>query len=128
MICSREEYQQFVGRITNLCVDGMVSSDYCRLFKINFDASRRQLFDCYDDFLACCTWLSSCDFDEYATHYSPGSDRLLARVNKALGRSVPHGALIAAVLYLELPHVMPGNSPGLAVGVSRFCSSLYASS
>jgi len=126
IVCSSEEYQHFVGRISNLCVDGMVTSDYCRFFKVDFASSRQLLLDSYTDFSDCCTWLSGCLFDDYATHYSPGSERLLARVNSALGRNIHHGALIAAVLYLDLPHVMPGNSPGLAVGVSRFCSRLNA--
>ena len=126
--CSIEEYQGFVRRITNLCVDGMVTSEYCRFFKIDFNSSRSQLLESYDDFSACCNWLSGCRFDDYATHYSHGSDRLLSQLNIALGREVSHGALIAAVLYLDLPHVMPGNSPGIAVGVSRFCSRLQRQS
>lgn len=126
VICSRGEYQQFVEKISNLCADGMVTSEYCRFFKVDFDGSRQRLFDAYDDFAACCSWLSGCRFDDYATHYSPGTDRLLARVNQSLGRTVSHGSLVAAVLYLDLPHVMPGNSPGLSVGVSRFCSRLNA--
>ena len=104
----------------------MVTAEYCRFFKLGFDNSRSQLLDAYDDFSACCTWLSGCRFDDYATHYSPGSERLLNQANKMLGRTLPHGALIAAVLYLDLPHIMPGNSPGLAVGVSRFCPRLQA--
>ncbi len=122
--CSIEEFRKFVLGTANLCGDGMVTSEYCRFFKIDFNSSRSQLLESYADFSACCSWLSGCRFDDYATHYSPGSDRLLSQLNKALGRPVPHGALIAAVLYLELPHVIPGTSPGIAVGVSRFCSRL----
>ena len=126
IICNREEYQQFVKRITNLCAAGMVTAEYCRYFKVDFDSSRSQLLDSYEDFSVCCTWLSGCRFDDYATHYSPGTERLLSQASKMQGRPLPHGALIAAVLYLELPHVMPGNSPGLGVGVSRFCPRLQA--
>ena len=126
IICSREEFREFVQRISDLCVEGIVTADYCRFFKVDFDSSRNLLLDSYEDFSDCCTWLSGCRYDEYATHHSPGTDRLLVRVNKALGRSIPHGALIAAVLFLDLPHVTPGNSPGLAVGISRFCARFQA--
>lgn len=126
VICSRDEFQKFVERISNLCADGMVTPDYCRLFKVDFSESRNRLVAAYEDFVACCNWLSGCRFDDYATHFSPGTERLLAKVNRKLGRQIVHGALIAAVLYLELPHIMPGNSPGLSVGVSRFCPRLYS--
>lgn len=126
IVCSKEEFRTFVNRFPNLCASGMVSSDYCRFFKINFDDSRQRLLEAYDDFSACCNWLAGCRYDDYATHHSPGTDRLLDKVRAFLGREIPHGALIAAVLYLELPHVMPGNTPGLSVGVSRFCPRLHA--
>ena len=126
VVCNKDEFRQFVEKFPNLCASGIVTSDYCRLFKLDFHGSRQQLIDAYKDFIACCDWLSGCRYDDYATHYSPGTDRLLAKIRLSLGRTIPHGALVAAVLYLELPHVMPGNSPGLAVGVSRFCPRLYA--
>ncbi len=126
-VCSDEEFQQFVGKISNLCIEGMVSADYCRFFNVDFDSSRERLLDSYADFSACCTWLSGCLFESYATHHSPGTDRLLARVSSTLRRSVSHGALITAILYLDLPYLIPGNSHGLSVGISRFCPRLNAS-
>ena len=126
-ICSDEEFQQLVGKISNLCIEGMVSAEYCRFFNVDFDSSRKRLLESYADFSACCAWLSGCLFEGYATHHSPGTDRLLSRVSSSLGRPVSHGALISAVFYLELPYMMPGNSPGLTVGVSRFCPRLNAS-
>lgn len=125
VICNREEYRQFVEKFPNLCANGMVTPEYCHLFKIDFMKSRNQLVDAYDDFAASCSWLSGCRFDDYATHFSPGTDRLLNKLNLSIGHAVPHGALVAAVLYLELPHVIPGNSPGISVGVSRFCPRLH---
>ncbi len=127
VLCNREEFQQFVEKFPNLCASGMVTPEYCRLFKVDFPSSRRQLIEAYDDFAACCHWLSGCRYDDYATHFSPGTDRLLTKVSAALGRNILHGSLVAAVLYLELPHMIPGNSPGLSVGVSRFCPRLHAS-
>ncbi|MCF6177866.1 MAG: hypothetical protein L3J63_00555 [Geopsychrobacter sp.] len=124
LICSKEEFRNFVEHVPNLCVNGLVSSDYCRFFKVDFYSSRNLLLETYEDFIACCNWLSGCRFDDYATHFSPGSDRLLARLNSTFDHPMQHGTLIAAVLFMELPHVIPGNSPGLTVGVSRFCPRL----
>ncbi len=126
MVCSEDDYRTFVRKIPNLCANGMVTPEYCRFFKVDFNTSRQQLLAAFDEFNACCHWLSGCRFDDYATHHSPGTDRLLNKIRNATGRSLSHGALVAAVLYLELPHVMPGNSPGLSVGVSRFCPRLQA--
>ncbi len=38
-ICSDEEFQQFVGKISNLCIEGLVSADYCRFFNVDFDTN-----------------------------------------------------------------------------------------
>jgi hypothetical protein len=126
-ICSDEEFQQFVGKISNLCIEGMVAADYCRFFNVDFDSSRKRLLDSYADFLACCTWLSGCLFESEATHHSPGTDRSLAKASSTLGRSVSHGALITAIPCLDLPYLIPGNSHGLSVEISRFCPHLNAS-
>ncbi len=127
VVCTKDEFQAFVGKVSNLCAGGMVSADYCRYFKLDFAVSRQELLTAYEAFISCCSWLDGCRYDEYATHFSPGTDRLLPRVSAASGCTIPLGALIAAVLYLELPYVIPGNSPGLAVGISRFCPRLHAS-
>lgn len=124
--CSQREFKTFVGHHPNLCASGLVTNDYCRLFKLDFSASRLELSESHSDFLDCCRWLRKCRMDGYATHYSPTSEQVLRKINAGLGRSIAHGVLVAAVLYLELPHVMHGNSPGLSIGISRFCSHYHS--
>lgn len=128
MTCNQKEYQKFVSHFPNLCMHGLTSTEHCRLFKLDFESSRQQLTSSYQDFLDCCRWLSKCRMDDYATHFSPTSDQVLQRINSCLGREVAHGVVVAAVLFLELPHVMHGSSPGLSIGISRFCSHYLRSS
>lgn len=120
--CSQDDFQQFVAHFPNLCSRGLTSSEYCRLFKVDFDASRQELADSYQAFLDCCQWLLKCRMDEYATHFSPTSEQVQSKMIEQLGRDIPHGVLVSAVLFLDLPHVMHGKSPGLSIGISRFCS------
>jgi hypothetical protein len=119
--CSNVEFETFVGNVPNLCASGLVTNDYCRLFKLDFPASRQELADSFSDFHDCCCWLNSCRMDGYATNFSPTSEQVLRKINISLGRSISHGVLVAAVLYLGMPRVMHGNSPGLSIGISRFC-------
>jgi|GEM_PF-1595066 len=124
--CSKNEFEKFVGHVPNLCADGLVTNDYCRLFKLDFAESRQELSASYSDFLDCCRWLKKCRMDEYATHFSPASEQVLRKIVTSLGRDITHGVLVAAVLYLDLPHVMHGKSPGLSIGISRFCSHFHS--
>lgn len=121
-ICSQNEYQRFVDNFPNLCTLGLATSEHCRLFKLDFKSSRSELTAAYQDFLDCCDWLKKCRMDDYATHYSPTSEQIQRRIENSLTRGVSHGVLVAAVLYLDLPHVKHGNLPGLSIGISRFCS------
>ena len=126
--CSQEQYRSFVGNFPNLCMHGLTSSEHCRLFKLDFAESRQRLTDSYQDFVDSCQWLDKCRMDDYATHYSPVSEQVRQRLNSSLGREIAHGVLVAAVLYLDLPHVMHGSSPGLSIGISRFCPHYLRSS
>ncbi len=124
--CSQLEFMTFIGHLPNLCASGLVTKEYCRLFNLDFSASRLQLTDSYADFNVCCRWLKMCRTDEYATHFSPSSEQVLQKINTFLERTISHGSLVAAVLYLDLPHVKHGNSPGLSIGISRFCSHYHS--
>lgn len=126
-ICNESEYRQFVDRISDLCSEGFVSAEYCKMFHIDFDASREELLDAYQEFVTCCDWLSGCRFDDYATHFSPDSLRIKAKIEASSGRSVSNGSLIVAVMFLDLPHVTLGNSPNISIAVSRFCTRFHAS-
>ena len=119
--CSKHDFLTFVDQVPNLCASGLVTDEYCRLFKLDFADSRSELSGSFADFSACCRWLDKCRMDDYATHYSPTSDQVLRKISTCLGRKISHGALVAAALYLDLPRVMHGNSPGLSIGISRFC-------
>ncbi len=127
MACSQEEFRSFVAHIPNLCTRGLTTAEYCQLFNIDFEHSRLSLADAYQDFLDCCRWLLDCQLDLYATHFSPRSEKVLGKVSGCLGRQISHGTLVAAVLYLDLPHVLHGNSPGISVGISRFCCHYHRS-
>lgn len=119
--CSQGEFKTFIGQHPKLCASGLVTNDYCRLFHLDFTASRQKLSDSFTDFLDCCRWLGKCRMDDYATHFSPTSEQVLRKIRAALERDIAHGVLVAAVLYLRLPHVVHGKSPGLSIGISRFC-------
>jgi len=119
--CNQNKFEAFVSQVPNLCASGLVTNDYCRLFKLDFEASRLDLLDSFSDFLECCSWLKKCRMDDYATHYSPTSEQVLKKISASFGHPVALGVLVVAVLYLELPRVMHGNSPGLSIGISRFC-------
>ncbi len=120
--CSQNDFQRFVSAFPNLCANGLTSSEYCQLFKIDFETSRQELTSSYQAFVDCCQWLLKCRMDDYATHFSPTSEQVLAKLVQQFDRDISHGALISAVLFLNLPHVMHGKSPGLSIGISRFCS------
>jgi len=126
-ICNENEYKQFVDRTPDLCAEGFVSAEYCKMFHIDFDASRAALLDSYRDFVTCCDWLKGCRFDDYATHFSPDSLRIKAKIEASSGRSVSNGCLITAVMFLGLPHVTLGKSPNISIAISRFCTRFHAS-
>lgn len=126
-ICSENEYRQFVEGISGLGTEGFVSAEYCEMFNIDFPASRQILSDSYQEFVTCCDWLNGCRFNDYATHFSPDSLRIKEKVESNSGRSVSNGSLIAAVMFLTLPHVTLGNSPNISIGISRFCTRFHAS-
>lgn len=125
-ICSESEYRQFVGNISDLCVEGFVSADYCEMFGIDYEASRARLLDSYHEFAVCCEWLSGCRLSDYATHFSPDSLRIKEKVEASSGQSVSNGSLIVAVKYLDLPHVTLSNTPNIFVGISRFCKRFHS--
>lgn len=125
--CSESEYRQFVDRIADLCSEGFASDEYCKLFHVDFAASREELLNAYQGFVTCCNWLNGCSFDDYATHFSPDSQRVKAKIEASSGRPILNGSLIAAVMFLDLPHVMLGNSPNISIAVSRFCARFHAS-
>jgi len=128
LTCSQEEYRSLVDHYPNLCLHGLTTSEQCRLFKLDFEYSRLQLIGSYQDFSDCCQWLSQCRVDDYATHFSPTSEQVRQRLVSSLGREIAHGIVVAGVLFLQLPHVMHGSSPGLSIGISRFCSHYLRSS
>jgi hypothetical protein len=128
LLCSKDEYRDFVDHFPNLCLHGLTSKDHCRLFKLDLAESRRQLARSYVDFVDCCKWLQQCRMDDYATHYSPTSEQVRQRLSNALDREIAHGVIVTAVLFLDLPHVTHGTSPGLSIGISRFCAHYLRSS
>jgi len=121
-ICNESEYRQFVNQIPDLCADGFVSSEYCSLFHVDFDESRAKLLEAYREFVTCCDWLSGCRLDDYATNFSPDSLRIKSKIEASSGRSVSNGCLIVAVKFLDIPHTTLGNTPNIAVAISRFCA------
>lgn len=126
-ICSENDYRQLIEGISDLCCEGFVSTEYCKMFNINYESSRTQLLNAYQEFVTCCSWLSECRFNDYATHFSPDSMRIKSKIDTNSGRLVSNGSLIAAVMYLDLPHVTLGNSPNIAIAISRFCTRFHAS-
>ena len=115
-----------VANATDLCAAGFVSAEYCSMFDIDFESSREELLDSYREFVVCCEWLSGCQFDDYATHFSPDSLRVRAKIDACSERPVSNGSLIVAVMYLDLPHVTLGKTPNIAIAVSRFCPRFQA--
>jgi hypothetical protein len=126
-ICSESVYRQLVDSSAGLCAAGFASPEYCRMFDIDFDASREELRGGYRDFVTCCEWLSGCRYNDYATHFSPDSLRAKAKIEASSGRPVSNGSLIVAVRFLDLPHVQLGKTPNIAIAFSRFCSRFQVS-
>lgn len=124
--CSELEYRRFVEQISGLCCEGFVSEEHCRLFGIDFAASRETLLGAYQEFLICCEWLDGCRFNDYATHFSPDSIKVKAKIEATCGQSINNGSLIAAVMYLELPYVTLTNTPNIFVAISRFCTRFHS--
>jgi hypothetical protein len=49
---------------------------------------------------------------------APASSALTSHITKKLGTPVCHGALVAAVLFLRIPHHQPEGSTEVRVGIS----------
>lgn len=125
-MCSENEFRQFVENLSGLCVEGFVSDEYCEMFGVDYGSSRERLLDSYREFAVCCEWLSGCRLSDYATHFSPDSLRIVKKIEASSGQTISNGSLIAAVKYLDLPHVSLSNTPNIFVGISRFCKRFHS--
>lgn len=98
------------------------------MFGVNFDESRDALIAAYQEFLICCDWLDGCKFNDYATHFSPDSVKIKAKIEASSGQPISNGSLIVAVMFLNLPYVTLTNTPNIFVAISRFCTRFHSSS
>lgn len=83
-----------------------------------FDDDRQRLEGSFADFAICCEWLLDCTPMRRVSCVAPWSGELTTIIKGQTGTAISVGALIAAVLYLRLPHFQPDGSTDVRVGIS----------
>jgi len=118
MNISERAFRTLLDKHPLLCASGLSDPGVCETPGLDFDAERHRLESAYDEFSLCCDWLLECTPLKHVSFVSPVSNALVLRVGEYFGSAVSHGALVAAVLYLRIPHHHLPDSPNLKVGIS----------
>lgn len=122
---SEQSFRIFLERNPHLCASGLASPDLCRQLQLDFAGERQRLKSSYDDFALCCDWLLDCTPMRRVSCVAPASSVLRSHIEKKLGLPVCHGALVAAVLFLRIPHHQTEGSVDVRVGISLRSPTLY---
>jgi len=115
---SEQSFFTFLEKHPQLCASGLAGPDLCRRLQLDYERERMLLRDSFREFALCCDWLLDCTPMRRVSCVAPASSELLGRVEKQTGLRISNGALVAAVLYLRLPHHHPGDTPDVRVGIS----------
>jgi len=115
---SEHSFHNFLEKHPQLCAKGLAGPDLCGRLQLDYDQERQLLRGSFREFALCCDWLLDCTPMRRVSCVAPSSSDLLGRVEKQTGLRISNGALVAAVLYLRLPHHHPGDTPDVRVGIS----------
>jgi hypothetical protein len=115
---SEPAFCTFLEKNPHLCASGLASPDLCRRLQLDYASERQRLKNSYGEFSLCFDWLLDCTPMRRVSCVAPAGSDLRKRIELAIGSPLPLGALIAAVLYLRLPHHHPADSPDVRVGIS----------
>lgn len=117
---SKKELAKIINETDILGMEGLLPKSYCKNSDIDLANSKKHLLDSFDEFGACCKWLDKCVINKTAKQDSPGSYLLKHMVEKDHKSYISNGALIAAVIYLDIPYATyPNESPNISVGISK---------
>lgn len=115
---NEQSFQTFLEKNPQLCASGLAGPDLCRQLQLDYAGERQRLKAAFSDFALCCDWLLDSTPMRRVSCVAPTSSALASRIAKKLGIPVCHGALVAAVLFLRIPHHQPDGSPDVRVGIS----------
>lgn len=125
-ICTDGEYKTLVAKYTYLCAAGLMNQEYSQQYNIYFEASRKAILSDYRGFFLASDWLSKCRLANVGSESSPRSTFLAEKLSGYLKATISNGALIASVLYSDIPYFRPPGSIYLHVGISKFCPNYLA--
>jgi hypothetical protein len=118
---SESAFRALITKYPYLSSVGLMTQEYSRNFSLYFEASRNALFKEYRAFKLALDWLANCRTMNIATENSLKSSDLCDLLGKYFNAPMPHGAFIAAVLYLEIPFFRETGAPYIHIGISKFC-------
>jgi len=118
MTPNEQSFQTFLEKNPQLCASGLAGPDLCRQLQLDYEGERQRLKAAFNDFAICCDWLLDSTPMRRVSCVAPTSSELTSRIEKKLGLPVCHGALVAAVLFLRIPHHQPDGFPDVRVGIS----------
>jgi hypothetical protein len=106
-------YRRFLEKQPQLAASGLAGSETS-----GFAKERQRLEGSFAEFALCCDWLLDCTPMRRVSCVAPWSGELRSVIERQTGTAIPVGALIAAVLFLRLPHYHPDGSTEVRVGIS----------
>jgi hypothetical protein len=106
-------YRLFLEKHPQLCAGGLTGSGTA-----DSAEERRRLEGAFAEFALCCDWLLECTPMRRVSCVAPWAAELRGHIERQTGTAVSLGALIAAVLFLRLPHHQPDGSCDVRVGIS----------
>lgn len=118
MNISERAFEGLLEQYPHLGAHGLADPALCQQLQVDFAGERERLVNSFHEFAFCCDWLLDCTPLKHVSCLAPNSTGLAAIVAKRYGAFVPNGALVAAVLYLRLPHRELDDSPDIRVGIS----------
>lgn len=117
---NKKEFARIIAETDILGMEGLLPKAYCKSYNLNLTNSKKNLLLGYNEFEACCKWLDECVINKTANQDSLSSYRLKHMVEKDHKSYISNGALIAAVIFLDIPYVEhPDESPNISVGISK---------
>jgi len=113
-----QAFKALLEKNPKLCACGIASPELCRSLLLDFEKERQRLRSAYDDFLRCCDWLLESTPMRRVSCVAPTGSSLASYLEKTQGTPVCLGSMVAAVLYLRIPHHHPEGSADVRVGIS----------
>jgi len=118
MTPNEQSFQAFLEKNPQICACGLAGPELCRQLQLDYEKERQRLKAAFNNFALCCDWLLDSTPMRRVSCVAPTSSTLAEHVAKKLNAPVCHGALVAAVLFLRIPHHQPEGSAEIRVGIS----------